>query len=450
MSVMKPLEDRIVDIDAYYEGVSSTSQDLADRAVKATIHEFSRARGLCLRSQSRTVELMKKSTNSGSPYFSKRREVVDATLPVSAWVEGSDAYQQLGVTTWKACAVLGWRGQEGGPNVEDVKQRVIWMFPFGINVCELQVYQPLIEVFQRFNLVPAWNGTSYVDERVTQLFDTKGNDLLVCTDFSRFDQHFGRAMQLGAFHILEALLTDNVDSRNWLENVYPIKYSIPLAYDYGKIRYGNHGMGSGSGGTNADETLAHRVLQYEVAQRNSQRLNLNSMCLGDDGILSYPGISIEAVVDSYSPHGLAMNEDKQSASVEDCVYLRRWHHRDYRPNGMCAGVYSTNRALGRLCETERYLSPEEWNDKMVALRQLSILENVEFHPCREAFADYCMKGDRNRLGVDIPGFLDDLEHIVAEAMDDMPEFLGYTKSLEDFQPSSINDWWIVRYLRKKS
>lgn len=450
MSIMKPLRDRMADIDSYYDSILLESQPIDGRAIAATIDKFSQLRGLRIRDQRRTVDVMKKSTNSGLPYFTKRRTVINKTIPVAL----HEGFQNLPSGDWKTAAVLGWRGQEGGPNPEDVKQRVVWMFPFGVNIEELRLYQPLIEASQRFNIVPAWVGMEAVDRRITQLFDTKSkHDLVVCTDFSKFDQHFNSDMQLGAQQVLEGICTNDSTFRYWMREVFPVKYNIPLLYDWNKIRTGNHGMGSGSGGTNADETLAHTALQFEAAILNNQTLNPNSMCLGDDGLLSYPGINVEDVVRAYSSHGQEMNVDKQYASKHDCTYLRRWHHTDYRIDGICVGVYSTYRALGRLAEQERYYDPEIWGPKMVALRQLSILENVKYHPLREKFVDYCMKGDKYRLGIDIPGFFDDIEAIAKEATEIMPDFLGYTKSLQlegaKHQSVGIGDWWIVKYLKSK-
>jgi hypothetical protein len=446
MSIMKPLSERLEDIDHYYDDILLSSTPVSDNAVRAVISEFKAAKGLRVRSQQRTVDLMKKSTNSGSPYFTKRRLVVSKTVPCDVLSYNSEVIQILnGQTEWKSCAVLGWRGQEGGPKDEDVKQRVVWMFPFAVNIRELQLYQPLIESCQNLNLVPAWVSMESVDQRITRMFDTKGkDDAVICTDFSKFDQHFNADMQTCARSILRQLGV----ASSWLDEVFPIKYMIPLAYDYGKIREGAHGMGSGSGGTNADETLAHRALQYEAALAKSTRLNPNSQCLGDDGVLTYPGITVEDVVRSYTAHGQEMNESKQYVSKQDCIYLRRWHHKDYRIAGVCAGVYSTYRALGRLCEQERYYDPDVWSAKMVALRQLSIIENVKYHPLRDQFAEFCMKRDKYRLGIDIPGFLDDIDKIANEAIDLMPDFLGYTKSMVKDQ-TGLSSWWIVNYLKSK-
>ena len=452
LSVMEPLKRRMADIDHYYDDILLSSEPISEIALKAVIKEWEPARGLNLRSESLTVDIMKKSTNSGNPYFTKRRNVVDNTIPSQLKIRGSKLTQSLPEGDWESCAVLGWRGQEGGESKENVKQRVVWMFPFAVNIHELQCYQPGIEVAQRFNLVPAWVSMEAVDDRITRLFDTKGaKDLVVCTDFSKFDQHFNSDMQNGARTILSHILANNTQSQRWLREVFDIKYMIPLMYNYGQVRFGRHGMGSGSGGTNFDETLTHRSLQYEAAILSKATLNPNSQCLGDDGILSYSGITVEDVVKAYSRHGQEMNETKQYASTQDCVYLRRWHHTKYRQNGKCVGVYSTMRALGRLRYLERFQDPEYWDAKMVALRQLSILENVKYHPLRDQFAQFCMKRDKYRLGIDIPGFLDNLESITQEAIDHMPDFLGYTKTLQtDTQPSyGINSWWIVQYLKSQ-
>lgn len=453
MSVMKPLAERMADIDHYYDDIKLDQVPISDEAIKCTLDWFGGSRGLRVRDQRRTIESMQLSTNSGSPYFSKRRVVLDKTVPVDTVINGDDIIQILnngkGMVNrqWLSAAILGWRGQEGGPKSTDVKQRVVWMFPFAVNLEELRVYQPLIESCQKTGTVPAWVSMDAVDKEITLLFDTKGqDDLIIGTDFSKFDQHFNSTCQSAAKSILYGLLTkSDIRSEFWLKDVFPIKYMIPLAYDYGKIRKGIHGMGSGSGGTNADETLVHKALQYEVALAAGQDLNPHSQCLGDDGILSYPGITVDDVIRSYTSHGLEMNPDKQYVSTQDCVYLRRWHHQNYRVDGVCVGVYSTCRALGRLIYHERYYDPEIWSARMVALRQLSILENIKYHPLKEEFVQFCMERDRYRLGLDIPGFLANIAKVAKKATDLMPGFLGYTKSIQ--KDVGIEDWWIVKYLK---
>lgn len=457
MSVMKPLAQRITDIDHYYDLIKLDQKPISEEAISAVVNEFSEVRGLRIRSQKLVVEKMKKSTSSGNPFYQKRREVVDSTCPVELWVKDFSSHipnywQKLPKGEWRTCAILGWRGQEGGSDPEDVKQRVIWMFPFGVNICEQQWYQPYIEACQRFKLVPAWVSMDEVDLSITKMFDTKNpKDVVICTDFSKFDQHFNASMQKAAYRIMYQLAqTADESTQDWFTDVYDQKFCIPLAWDEGHIRTGYHGMASGSGGTNCDETMAHRALQHEVAQMNGAKLNPYSQCLGDDGVLTYPGITVDDVMLAYTQHGQEMNPDKQYVSTQDCVYLRRWHHKDYRENGVCVGVYSTYRALNRLAMQERFYDARKWNSKMVCLRYLSILENCKFHPLREKFADFCIKGDKYRLGIDIPGFLDNIEKEAEKAIDEMPDFLGYTKTMQSGDATGISDWWIVKYLKSKA
>lgn len=444
MSVMLPLEQRMEDIDHYYNDILLSADPVNPKAIEAVLREWNQIRGIKVRSQARTVLEMRKGTNSGSPYFTKRRDVLTKTMPVHHLDQ--DTYF-LGNEEWRYCAVLGWRGQEGGPSESDVKQRVVWMFPFGINIRELQFYQPLIESCQRFNLVSPWVSLDAVDERITKLFDTKSpNDLVICTDFSKFDQHFNKVCQDCAYDIFRGILAHGDAESDWLDNVFPVKYNIPLAYDWEKIRFGLHGMGSGSGGTNADETSTHRALQHETAINHDEELNLNSMCLGDDGVLSYPGITVDAVLETYTSHGLEMNASKQYASTDDCIFLRRWHHKDYRPNGKCAGVYSTNRALGRLMYRERF--HRDWDEINETLRTLSILENCKYHPLAPEFAQFVMERDKYHLGKDIPGFLDNIESIVKEREDAINEVLSYTLTMSPDFAEGMSNWWIVQYVKQ--
>nr|ULB12860.1 MAG: RNA-dependent RNA polymerase [Human picobirnavirus] len=454
LSVQKPLVDRLPDVQAYYDCINLESKPLQKEAVQAFLKELKGLNTLSMRGIPATIENMKLSTSSGCPFFTRRKNDVRRHRYGDVSFDGTTIHAEIGGKDYKMAAILGWRGQEGGPKNSDVKQRVVWMFPFTVNLQELRVYQPFMDMLQKHKVVPAWVGLDEVDNKITKLFDTKGkDDVVICTDFSKFDQHFNEDCQKVAHDVLAWLFIGDSRMESWLRNVFPVKYNIPIICDDNIVKNGRHGMGSGSGGTNQDETLLHRVLQHEAALSVGQDLNLNSQCLGDDGILTYPGIKVEDVIRTYTAHGQEMNPDKQYVSKQDCVYLRRWHHKDYRENGVCVGVYSTARALGRMMYQERYYDPDEWGKEMVALRQLSILENCKHHPLKEKFVDYCMKGDKYRLGVDIPGFLDNLETLSEKAIEVMPDFMGYTQSLghkDEKISKGINDWWIVKYLKSKA
>lgn len=447
MSVQKPLSERMDDILAYYN-LSDGEKQLPDEVITQLLGNWSSVRGLGMRSVDKTIENMKLSTNSGSPWFTKRRWVVDKLLPFHIIYEGdSDWRLKCPEFNGLITAVLGWRGQEGGPSVDDVKQRVLWMFSMAANIEELRVYQSLIEAMQKMSLIDSWNGDAAVDRRITALFDTKSDkDLVVCTDFSKFDQHINPGCQNSALRILQGLFTPSAEFDVWCHDIFPIKYGIPMCYDIGKFILGYHGMGSGSGGTNADETLFHSGLQVGAAMSAGSSLNLNSMCLGDDGLLTYPGIRVEDVVDFYTMFGQDMNLDKQYASPYDCTYLRRWHHVNYRVNGVCVGVYPTVRALTHLRMLERFIDPDKWGIRAVAMRNLSVIENCRYHPSGEDFIRFCMKGDKYRLGLDIPGFLDNLDAEFQKAKASGTLYISY--SAEFANPKPPSQWWVVQTLKK--
>lgn len=82
-------------------------------------------------------------------------------------------------------------------------------------------------------------------------------------------------------------------------------------------------MASGSYGTNADESIAHKFLQFYSARAKGAIDSYDGEVNGDDGIITYKGINADGVVNDYTSFGLDMNPEKQSVSTEECVYLRR-------------------------------------------------------------------------------------------------------------------------------
>lgn len=444
LSVQLPLDQRIESIEHYYTLIGAKSVPIDPRAIEATWKSFSKSGGVRLKSIRETVNNMRLNTNSGTPYFTKRRTALPDTI------SAIDVDNPKVLDRWSMAAILGWRGQEGGPESDDVKQRVVWMMPFSVNIIESLAYQPMILSWQKNGINSAYISMRAVEEKITRLFDTKGDEYVVVTDFSKFDQHFNSNLQDAARTLISRMLSKSIESDKWLDNVFPYKYEIPLICSDKLMFSGKHGMASGSTGTNFDECCAHTAMQHECAILNQATLNPYSNAYGDDGYLSFKGIDVDKVISTYSSHGQEMNPDKQSVDKHSAVYLRRYFHASYRDNqGIMLGVYSTNRALGRLLGQERYYDPDIWNARMVILRALSIIENCKWHPAFHEFIDFCISGDRYRLGLSIPGFLDSLGSEVKKAKELIPEFLGYTKTLMQDDASGINNWEVVKYLKSK-
>lgn len=89
------------------------------------------------------------------------------------------------------------------------------------------------------------------------------------------------------------------------------------------------------------------------------------------------------------------------------------------------GVYSTYRALGKLMGQERYYDPRIWGPSMVVLRYLSILENCKYSPLFKELIDFVRVRDKYHLGIDIPGFFDDISSLSSKAMEHGLKFGQY-------------------------
>lgn len=426
-SVIPPSAKRMASLYEYWEPVRGR-EPISQDAIKA-VKQYFKPGGLKLWSREQVLAEMRLNTNSGPPYFTRRRIA-------------AEKYRKNGYAkTHPYIAVWGTRVQPGGPSIKDEKVRSVWMMPMLLNIFESQYYYPLIQYEQEENLPFSIKTLRDTEERVTRLFDSKGDNLVINTDFSSFDQTFRAPLQDAAYDILTYAFSK--PAHNIINDTFKIKYDVPLLIDKEHAIFGSHGMGSGATGTNPDENLAHKSLQFEAAQSKDKELNPFSQCLGDDGILSFNGIDIQDVIDSYTKHGLNMNESKQYVSRQSAKYLQRYYHVSYRDKqGVMLSVYSTFRALGRLLGQERFYDPELWNEVNVELRALQIIENCNNHPLFEKFIDFVKKGDKYGLGTKIPGFASKLQGAYDEYKANFND-MSYTQQNEQ---TSITDWKVVKYL----
>nr|QXV86698.1 MAG: RNA-dependent RNA-polymerase [Picobirnavirus sp.] len=428
-SVIPPSAKRMESLLEYWEPVEG-EEPISDSAVNQVIKLFKTKLRPYSREQS--IAEMRLNTSAGLPYYMKRREA----LRIYERTNWEDYYPYM--------AIWGTRVQPGGPSVSDEKVRSVFMMPFSLNVKEGRYYYPLIHYMQEKNLPWPVNTLRWTEERITHLFDTKPADqLVVNTDFTSFDQHFRKPLQDAAYKILMAVFQD--EAAPLIDETFRVKYTLPLLISENEAVFGDHGMGSGSTGTNPDENLSHKSLQYEAAEEAGEELSPDSLALGDDGILTFKGITADAVIKTYTKHGLVMNESKQYVSANSAKYLQRYYHVSYRDEkGIMLGVYPTFRALGRLMAQERFQNPKYWGPRQVTLRALSILEGCNNHPLFETFVNFVAKGDKYDLGRNIPNFFDTIEQEYEEykAQHDLET---YTQRNEK---TSIKDWRVVKYLLK--
>lgn len=80
---------------------------------------------------------------------------------------------------------------------------------------------------------------------------------------------------------------------------------------------------------------------------------------------------------------------------------------------------------------ERFYDPKVWGPKMVVLRSLSIIENCSEHPLFVDLVKFVIKGDKYKLGLSIPGFIEGIEREYAKAKANLPSFGSYTQDIQN-------------------
>lgn len=435
LSIQLPYLDRVDTITSYFSKPnSSINGKVLTEAVNRVLQSFPRLHTLTPISLSRASTLMQSSTNSGVPYFKKRKLTRDEDLTLAIhkrWM------------TSDSMAILGWRGQSSGTQIP--KQRVVWMFPQSLNISEAAYFQPIFTLLSNFGQpMGAWISMDEVDTRITRLMDHSRSLGVnsVSTDFSGYDQHLWRGqLQDFAYKIMIALYQQQY--RDDISELFIKASNIPLLTP-NEIFMGDHGEPSGSNLTNLRDTLINWVVNQYVAIEFGTNLGEFSQFQGDDAVVYHHNqIPTEQLVEAYSSLGLSINLDKQV--VGSVVhYLQRLHTRNWKVGGKYVGIYPTMRALNSLMGMERWHN--DWNASMASLRALMILENCKHHPQFNQFIDFVMAGDKLALGRNLSGGINSLigEHNISNAKG----IAGFINTFNGPKLDGIRSFEVVKYIMR--
>jgi hypothetical protein len=366
VSIREPFSKREESVSAYYSGFKNVDVKFDD----LDLGNLPSGRDLRPLTSRNSAHQLPTNTNSGLPFFNRRKAVQDQSVKL--------ANEQA-----LFAALLGWRGQSSGEHIP--KQRVVWMFPYSWNIMEGRYFRPVFNILRKLPQFSAWNSLAASDKQITGALDNLQHDqVILSSDYSKFDQSVGPAHQAWFFDYLKILFQPRY--HNEISLLQEVFRSIPLVATRDKVYTGVHGVPSGSTFTNlCDSVVNHFVLLHSPA---SLQHTWNSV-QGDDAVLIVN--NVEAHLKFVTSVGLSANASKQHVSDSSVSYLQRLHHRDYRVNGICVGVYPTMRALNSLLGQERY--HKGWSSEMETLRVLAILENTRFHPLFDKFVEFVKTGD---------------------------------------------------------
>ena len=391
----------------------------------------------------------KLNTNSGAPDFSRRSRNSVTQKAIRDALSGK-AYEYP--------AIIGARSNRQKP-------RFVFMFPMSVNLLEMQFVQPLMQVVRKgTNLqFSAWEGFDEVENMTYQQFieskwDKDKFTLFVSVDYTKMDTTV-RSWQSEILNdLISPLFNGSSDIQASLTKSLKYVNEIPILTPFGLDRR-HHGYASGSGWTNPGESFISAL----VHKHGSESLKIRGYRVvidqinGDDGIF---GIESEkpitdkdiewirtTIVKCMNDFGFDANPDKQFISFTTWKYLQRFFDREETLNkdsGVIEGVYPTVLALNAAMNPERFHDPKLWNNKMEILRWIMILENCKHHPLFHDLIEFFVKGDKFKLGLDIPDFFSDISSLYESS-----------KTLKQFIPSynqatlnrGIDDFEVVKYLK---
>jgi hypothetical protein len=436
-----PMTDRLDDLNGYFTLSKSISldPDEYDTLVLSTRKTlFGDLVGLAPMKYEDVVERLRRkgnlSTNSGFPYFGKR----------NLWISESIADARNGNWIRYPC-IIGSRGQRNS-------SRFIFMAPFSTNLVEQSFLFPLMDAVRGNGAkgLSAWYGNDMVVDQITKSgFLSSGSFL--STDFTSMDKYTGEEQIQFVLDVVKPCIAPEFHSL--LEKSLKHLNTCDLLIGEDElISHGVHGLFSGLGWTNFSECVLNTGIQI----RTQLQLIIARVreLLGDDGMMSFgPDLTEElAHVFEYAADafGYVANPEKQLVSTLNGTYLQRFYDKRILftfDNGwvVVAGSYPGDLGLNSLINPERFHSP--WSERMESLRVICICEVLYQHPCYDSFVELAIVGDKYKLGILIPGFLDGLG---------LEEALEASKSLTGFMPTytgphgklGIREWFTVKKLMK--
>jgi hypothetical protein len=281
-------------------------------------------------SADKALGYIKNNTNSGLPYLEKKGEVKAITLEnLNKLLLRNDP------------CVFFIRTQE------NEKTRIIFGDAFADVLNDSRYYRVFLEYERNLPWRSAIVSPNAVDHSVTDIINkAKENDEeLVSVDFDLFDTSFKRPLQKMVFdfikHHFQLQYHEDIDHCG--ERFGTVGLITPDG-----ILKGDHGIPSGSAWTNTVGSIGQHLVASDFGVPDDAQQQQ-----GDDG--AYRVKNAKKLFDHFEKFGLKINRDKTYVSKDHIVYLQNLHDDFYRDSsGVCRGIYSTYRALGRFLFPERF------------------------------------------------------------------------------------------------
>lgn len=331
------------------------------------------------------LALLKNSTNSGLPYYTKKGIVKERVL---------DKFETL--LNRKDPCVLFTRTQE------QEKTRNVWGFPIADTLNEMRYYSPLLLFQKELPYRSALNNPDEVSRRLTLLINlaVKTKYSILSIDFSSYDSTVNPSLQRLAFNYIKGLFQSQFHSD--IDYIAERFRTIGILTPYGILK-GEHGVPSGSTFTNEVDSIVQAIIAISSGLVTEDRFQVQ----GDDGVYLVPFDKVEELKEKFLSNGLIVNGDKSYVSSNYAIYLQNLYHFDYKDkSGVIGGIYPVYRALNRLMYQERWSTFEDYGiigRDYYSIRSICILENCKYHPLFKELVKFILSKDKYSLVVSDKG-----------------------------------------------
>jgi hypothetical protein len=356
---------------------------------------------------------MDTTTNSAHPYYLNGWKPSDSTPPKklvetieafkwykdfveNAKVELNDEYAKL--PEWMC--IVGQRLVQRDPEHAMKRKRIIIAFPKGEAIL-WKLFSPAeMELIREWFLsgvrvMCGWMNLTDIDINMQRMLRNaeQHNRSVLSGDVSNFDA------TLPPFAITDTgrILARHVDGNENLV-VHLVDSMVNNAYLITPDRLYKpqpSSLKSGSGGTNLLGSLANMRVQFYGEEIGYYKLDTMTV-LGDDFCIDGDHVSPDATSEVFKHFGMESHPSKQFHERGALHFLQRLHVLGY-PGGI-ASVYRT---LGSFLSLEKMsVKAKDWSPWAYIVRAISQLQNAVFNPAFEPLVQYCMSGDKYRLGAD--------------------------------------------------
>ena len=283
-------------------------------------------------------------------------------------------------------AMLYWRGQPGGPNPKDVKQRNVEGMDKLDAIVGGRFAYPLTDYLRQRRDFAAWESLNAVDEVITHMLIRSSRDK-ISMDYSGFDASLSFELIDRVMFAVGRAFTDDVG----IELIADGLRDAGIVTPRGVFRSRTSGLLSGTVFTSVIGTLVNYGVSLSVAIRNDVQL-VSGLFLGDDSVLDYrPQIPEDEFSDAIETFGLKTNAEKRYRSSEAVHFLQNVYMKEHQIDGVSRGMRPVSRVLNGALSYER--QRRNWDRWLAAARTVTQVWNARWHLRYDELVEFVKTGD---------------------------------------------------------